>query len=73
MLQFFLIVALLVAISFAGMAVGILVRGKFPDTHVGRNAGMKNMGITCAKNDGTICQGRPARQCCDGAGRSKKH
>ncbi|MDR1171308.1 MAG: hypothetical protein LBL24_02520 [Bacteroidales bacterium] len=66
MFRFFLIVAVLVAIAVAGLAIGILIKGKFPDTHVGRNADMKKMGITCAKNDSALCQGRPNSEGCRG-------
>ena len=58
MFQVFLIASILIAIAVAGLAIGILSKGKFPDTHVGHNADMKKMGITCAKNDGQLCQGR---------------
>jgi len=58
MLHVFIIVVVLVAIAFAGFGVGVFVKGKFPDTHVGHNAEMKKLGITCAKHDGAFCQGR---------------
>ena len=51
MFTIFIIVSLLLAFSFVGLAIGVLVKGKFPETHVGRNAEMKKLGITCAKND----------------------
>ena len=51
MFPFFLIVAVLVALAVTGLSVGVLLKGKFPDTHVGHNAEMKKRGITCAKND----------------------
>ncbi len=62
----FLIVVVLVAIAVVGLAIGILIKGKFPDTHVGHNADMKKMGITCAKNDSTLCQGRSKSNGCQG-------
>ena len=66
MFPLFLIVVVLVAISVVGLAVGVLVKGKFPDTHVGRNADMKKMGVTCAKNDSAYCQGRSESDACRG-------
>jgi hypothetical protein len=66
MFLFFLIVAVLVGISVAGLAVGVIVKGKFPETHVGRNADMKKMGVTCAKNDSAYCQGRTDSGDCSG-------
>jgi len=57
---------ILVAVAGAGMAVGIIVKGKFPDTHVGQNAEMRKMGITCVKNDSDFCKGRPDTDACTG-------
>ena len=66
MLQLFLIVAVLVAIAIIGLAIGVIIKGKFPDTHVGHNPDMKKMGITCAKNDRAYCQGRKQTSGCEG-------
>ncbi len=66
MFQLFLIVAILIAIAFVGLGIGILIKGKFPDTHVGHNPNMKKMGITCAKNESALCQGRPQSGGCEG-------
>ena len=66
MFKVFLIVIFLIAIAFVCLAVGIIVKGKFPDTHVGRNAEMKKLGIACAKNDGAYCQGQPDSDDCKG-------
>ena len=66
MFQVFLIVAVLVAIAVVGLSVGVLIKGKFPDTHVGHNADMKKLGITCAKNEGKLCQGRSKSADCHG-------
>jgi hypothetical protein len=68
MFQTFLIAAILIAVSVAGIAVGILIKGKFPDTHVGHNPDMKKLGITCAKNDAAYCQGRSDSDACRGCG-----
>jgi len=54
----FLIVVLLIAIAFVGFGIGIFIKGKSPETHIGKNAEMKKLGITCAKNDSNLCRGR---------------
>ena len=59
MFQIFIIVSLLVALAVIGLAIGVIVKGKFPETHAGHNAEMKKLGITCAKRDAKLCQGRP--------------
>lgn len=43
----------IVALAFAGLGLNILFRknGKFPQTEVGSNKNMKNLGITCTKQD----------------------
>lgn len=66
MFKIFLIVLVLIAIAFAGLGIGVLIKGKFPDTHVGHNADMKKLGITCAKNDASYCQGRSKSNDCNG-------
>ncbi|MDR1672715.1 MAG: hypothetical protein LBS09_04540 [Bacteroidales bacterium] len=52
----YLIVVVIVALSFAGLGIGIWVKGKFPDTHVEHNPEMKKLGITCAKNEDLFCR-----------------
>ena len=42
---------LLLAIAIALMCVGIIVKGKFPETEVSRNENMRRMGIKCAKEE----------------------
>lgn len=53
LLTVFLITIVLVALAFAGLGLNILFRknGKFPQTEVGSNKNMKNLGITCTKQD----------------------
>lgn len=53
LLTVFLITIVLVALAFAGLGFNILFRrnGKFPQTEVGSNKNMKNLGITCTKQD----------------------
>ena len=53
LLTVFLITIVLVGFAFAGLGVNILFRknGKFPQTEVGSNKNMKNLGITCTKQD----------------------
>ena len=64
MLPFFLLVVILVGIAVAGLSIGVIVKGKFPDTHVEHNEEMKKLGITCAKNDQALCQGRKDSTIC---------
>ncbi|MDR1755744.1 MAG: hypothetical protein LBR65_02135 [Culturomica sp.] len=49
-LKLFLLVLLLVAVALAGLGISMLIRkkGKFPETHIGRNQQMKERGIHCA-------------------------
>jgi len=54
----FLIVVVLIAIAFVGFGIGIFIKGKPPETHIGKNIEMKKLGITCAKNNSDLCQGR---------------
>ena len=63
MLYIFIITVVLIAIAFVGLAIGVLIKGKFPDTHVGHNPNMKKMGITCAKNEESLCQGSKRPEC----------
>jgi hypothetical protein len=53
LLTVFLASLILVGLAFAGIGVNILFRknGKFPQTEVGSNKNMKNLGITCTKQD----------------------
>ncbi|MCX6223235.1 MAG: hypothetical protein NTV01_00525 [Bacteroidia bacterium] len=53
LLTLFLITIVLVALAFAGLGFSIFFRknGKFPQTEVGNNKNMKNLGITCTKQD----------------------
>ena len=66
MVQVFLLAAILVSFAVIGLAIGIFVKGKFPQTHVGHNDEMKKLGITCAKNDSELCQGRSKTNECRG-------
>ena len=58
MIQVFITVTVLIALAVLGLAVGIIIKGKFPETHAGHNAEMKKLGISCAKRDKTLCKGR---------------
>jgi hypothetical protein len=65
MWQLFLIVLIFIVIAVLALSVGVLIKGKFPETHVGHNPDMKKIGITCAKNDDKVCQGRLNEKDCD--------
>ncbi|MEN6454233.1 MAG: hypothetical protein ABFD10_08230 [Prolixibacteraceae bacterium] len=47
--QLFIIVFLLVALCFIGLAIKVLVskRGRFPNIHIGGNKALQERGITC--------------------------
>jgi hypothetical protein len=51
MIKIFLISIILIAISFLFLGIQILLKkkGEFPETHVGENKKMRNLGISCAK------------------------
>ncbi len=53
LLTVFLLSLVLIGLAFAGLGLNILFRknGKFPQTEVGSNKNMKNLGITCTKQD----------------------
>jgi hypothetical protein len=53
LLTVFLLSIALVALAFAGLGLNMLIRknGRFPQTEVGSNKNMKNLGITCTKQD----------------------
>jgi hypothetical protein len=63
MFTLFIIVVIIVALAFLGLGIGIWVKGKFPETHVGHNAEMKKLGITCAQDDSSLCTGRQSDSC----------
>jgi hypothetical protein len=50
-MKIFLIAVLLVAISFIALGISIFFRrdGKFPETEVGKNKKMRELGIYCVK------------------------
>ena len=52
-LTVFLLTIAIVGIAFAGLGLNLLFRknGKFPETEVGSNKNMRNLGITCTKHD----------------------
>ncbi len=59
MLETLLLTLLIIAISFALLAVTIIIKknGKFPNTHVGGNKYMRERGIKCVQS-----QDRDARR-----------
>ncbi len=64
MLTLFLITALLLGLAVAGLALRMLLvkGGKFPNTHIEHNPHMKAMGIGCARDEKSLCQGICAPQ-----------
>jgi hypothetical protein len=53
MLETILISLALIALAFMGLGISIFFRhnGRFPETEIGRNRKMRELGITCAKCD----------------------
>ena len=53
MLKIILIAVVLIAFVFLALGISIFFRanGKFPETEVGKNKKMREMGITCVKCD----------------------
>ncbi|MGL5683408.1 MAG: hypothetical protein ACRDDZ_10230 [Marinifilaceae bacterium] len=47
----FFIVLVILLLCMAGLGIAMLIKkgGKFPETHIGRNKNMKDLGITCAQ------------------------
>jgi hypothetical protein len=60
MLKVLIMAFLLVGLAFLGLAFRILfVRGgRFPQTSVGKNRQMRELGITCVKHDEISCHKR---------------
>ncbi len=50
MLETILISVLIVASCVALLAIGILIKGKFPNIHVGGNKAMRERGIGCVQS-----------------------
>jgi hypothetical protein len=50
-LKLLLITSILLIISFAGLAISLLIKknGNFPNTHISQNKALKSKGITCAQ------------------------
>ncbi|MGL5937550.1 MAG: hypothetical protein ACRCZY_03590 [Phocaeicola sp.] len=57
MLQTILITVLIVAISVIALSVGIIIKGKFPNTHVSGNKALQQKGVSCVQS-----QDREARK-----------
>ena len=57
MIKILLISFVLLGISFVGLAFRILFvrEGKFPQTSVGKNKQMRELGLTCVKHDELKC------------------
>ncbi|MGD9557032.1 MAG: hypothetical protein AB7V25_08445 [Mangrovibacterium sp.] len=47
--QVFIVALVLVALSFAGLAIKMLLfrKGRFPNIHIGSNQALKQRGVTC--------------------------
>ena len=56
-LKLLFITVLLLAASFAGLAISLLIKknGIFPNTHISQNKAMKSRGISCAQHNDVGC------------------
>lgn len=63
-LAVFLIVVVLIALAFAGLAIKILLekKGQFPNLHIGANPHMKERGVTCAQTFDKIEQAKARKE-----------
>jgi len=63
-LKILLVVVVLVAIAFLGLATTILFKkkGKFPNIHIGSNKHLKERGITCAQTFDKLEQSKVKKQ-----------
>jgi hypothetical protein len=57
MLKIMIISSILLGIAFLGLAFRILFvrEGRFPQTSIGKNKQMRELGITCVKHDELKC------------------
>lgn len=58
----FLAALIILAIGIAAMCIGIIVKGRFPETEVSRNENMRKMGIKCINEDEDSLTGGPRRK-----------
>lgn len=61
-----LIAILILAVAVALMCVGIIFKGKFPETEVSRNENMKKLGIKCMREQEEeikSCTGKYSEDC----------
>lgn len=57
---------LILAVAIALMCVGIIFKGKFPETEVSRNENMKKLGIKCMREQEEeikSCSGKYSEDC----------
>ena len=62
---------LLLLLCILGMCIGILVRGRFPETEVSKNTDMRRLGIKCMREEEDALHGRKRSSktaCCGEAG-----
>lgn len=59
---------LLLLLCILGMCIGIIVRGRFPETEVSKNPDMRRLGIKCMHEEEEAIHGRkrPSKTACGG-------
>ncbi|MDR1593161.1 MAG: hypothetical protein LBS43_01595 [Prevotellaceae bacterium] len=50
-MKLFILTAILLALSVAGLGVRIWIKGEFTENDTGRNKNMKKLGIRCVKDE----------------------
>ena len=57
LIKLIILSAVIVLFAVAGLGIRILFRpqGRFPETHVGKNAEMRKRGISCARDTDVGC------------------
>ncbi|MCF0176190.1 MAG: hypothetical protein HUJ94_05075 [Bacteroidales bacterium] len=58
MMKVFLLALAVLAMAMLGLCVGVIFKGKFPDTEISTNVEMRKRGIVCAKEEEMRIWGR---------------
>jgi len=62
-MELFIITAILILLCVAGLGIRIWIKGEFPETEVGHNKNMKNLGLMCAKDEELKLHGESGEAC----------
>lgn len=56
MLKILLLTLILIGAALILLAIRVIIKGKWPQTHVGRNKNLAKHGIKCASHTDTACK-----------------